>query len=511
WRRPRLSEEREDGFSVSRAGGPARDGEDFSDFRRRPPRAEDHSSPEGEEPPFGYEDADAEPLPAGKPTGRLKRAHALSFAGLFLFTVVLYFRPYELFTSLAGVRSLAFWIAVATLLAFVPSQLSAEGGLTIRPREVNLVLLLALAGLLSIPFSINREEAFGTFVEFAKVVIMFVVMVNVVRTPARLKALMFLGLAVGVLVGAGAINDYRLGNLRLQGERIQGIVGGMFDNPNDMALHLAMMTPLALALMLTSKGLLRKVLYAACALVMVLADVVTFSRGGFLGLICAAGLFMWKVGRRHRFAVIAVSLLAVLLFMAFMPGTMGERFAAVFDPTGETSSAAISAVSRRLILYRSILVALRHPLFGIGMGTFHTVSIHEQVAHNGYTQVASEMGIPAMLIYVMLILSPLKRMRAVERETVGSREDSGWYYLAVGLQACLVAYMVSSFFGSVAYLYNLYYPVGYAVCLHRMYTASREGKESAAAGGNSGGRARDTFAPPDESYGEPSIMRGRTG
>jgi hypothetical protein len=43
--------------------------------------------------------------------------------------------------------------------------------------------------------------------------------------------------------------------------------------------------------------------------------------------------------------------------------------------------------------------------------------------------------------------------------------------LAVGLQASLVAYMVSSFFASVAYLWYVYYIVGYAICLRRMYEA----------------------------------------
>src|ERR1043166_8580836 len=70
----------------------------------------------------------------GWPT--LKRGHALSFAGLLLFTAVTYFRPYELIPALSSFTSMAFWLAVLTLVVFIPTQLSVEGNLTYRPKEV---------------------------------------------------------------------------------------------------------------------------------------------------------------------------------------------------------------------------------------------------------------------------------------------------------------------------------------------------------------------------------------
>jgi O-antigen ligase len=122
-------------------------------------------------------------------------------------------------------------------------------------------------------------------------------------------------------------------------------------------------------------------------------------------------------------------------------------------------------------------VAVRNPLFGVGMGNFQYVSFRNQVTHNAYTQVAAEMGAFALVLYTLYIVAPLRRMRAVVRETFGARKTSRFYYLAAGLSASLVAYMVASFFASVAYYWNVYYLVGYAVCLHRLYGAS-EGAEA---------------------------------
>src|SRR6476660_2050354 len=45
----------------------------------------------------------------------LKRGHTLTFVGLFLFTFLVYFRPYELFPSLMWLSKSAFWVAVVTL------------------------------------------------------------------------------------------------------------------------------------------------------------------------------------------------------------------------------------------------------------------------------------------------------------------------------------------------------------------------------------------------------------
>jgi O-antigen ligase len=91
------------------------------------------------------------------------------------------------------------------------------------------------------------------------------------------------------------------------------------------------------------------------------------------------------------------------------------------------------------------------------------------VTHNSYTQVAAEMGMAALACYTMFIVTPLKKLGQISRETFEARRNSHYYYLAVGLQAALVGYMVCSFFASVVYLWYVYYLVAYAVCLRRLY------------------------------------------
>src|SRR5262245_10356604 len=197
----------------------------------------------------------------------IKRGHGVSFAGLFLFTVLLFFRPYELSSSLEFLSSAAFWIAALTVAVFLPTQLALEGNLTARPKEVNLVLLLVLAALLSIPLAISPALAWDTFFnkEFIRAVLMFVVLVNVVRTEKRLKALIFLSLAVTAYLSVQALLDYMAGRFTGSEMRIWGALGGMFGNPNDLAIHLVTMVPVAVGLLLASRNVLKKAMYGICA------------------------------------------------------------------------------------------------------------------------------------------------------------------------------------------------------------------------------------------------------
>jgi hypothetical protein len=358
-------------------------------------------------------------------------------------------------------------VALATLAFFLPTQLSLEGTLTARPTEVNLVLLLCLTGLLSIPLALNRfaawQEFSGTFI---RCIVIFIVMVNVVRTKARLKGLLFLALAAGLWLSFEAVNDFRLGLMTVEGYRAGGRGGGIFGNSNDMALFLVTLVPIAIALLLGSRSLARKFLFGSCAVLMVSGIVLTYSRGGFIGLLVALTFLAWKAGQRRRFEIIVVGFLIVVAFLALVPG-YALRLASILVPSLDPLG---SSEARSGELFRSLYVALRHPLLGIGMGNYAPeMSYRGLVTHNSYTQVAAEMGMAALACYTMFIVTPLKKLGQISRETFEARRNSHYYYLAVGLQASLVGYMVCSFFASVAYLWYVYYLVAYAVCLRRLY------------------------------------------
>lgn len=401
-----------------------------------------------------------------------RNGHTVTFAFLFLFSVILYIRPYEFFPGLSSFTSMAFYCGIITLGIYAVTQLSLEGNLTARPQEINLLMLLGLAALLSMPLASDVGGAWKTFSEqLIKALLIFVVLVNAVRTEFRLKLLLLLVLAVSIYLSVNAINDYRFGlfyrgALETNDGRIAGRIKGLFENSNDLALHLVTMIPIAIVLGISKRDPFRKLIYLGTAALMVGAVVVTYSRGGFLGLVAAGLILVRRLGRKNRVGTTVAMVFAVIMFLALAPGAYSGRLSSIFNSSADLTG---SSSQRNEVLKRSFWVALRHPVLGVGIGNFRHHSPRNLETHNAYTQVASEMGLAAMVIYILFLVHPLRRLRLIENESYSKPERSRFYYLSVGLQASLVGFMVSSFFGAVAYQWYVYYLVAYAVSLHQLF------------------------------------------
>lgn len=400
----------------------------------------------------------------------MRKDHTFTYIGIFLFTFILYFRPYELIPGLSGFSSMTSIAAIAAIVFYMVTQLSSGKLITVFSTEVKCVLFLFFWVLLTMPLAKDPGVSWTRFDEaFSKVVLIFVIMVNTLQTRLRLKGLMWLGIGVGIMVSYQAVLFYREGVFKTDGYRVSGTYNGMFGNPNDMALHLVLFIPIAFVLGIATKNKAAKAVYFLSAGILTAGIMVTQSRGGSLGLIAISAVLVWKLGKKQRLKVTAIALVIGLAVMAFAPGNYGLRMASIFVPSLDPVG---SSEQRSELLQQSIIVTLRNPL-GIGFGNFPLVGLDNKETHNAYTQVSAELGWLAFAVYLILIISPLRKLGAVERK-MSAEEDYSWiYYLSIGLQASIVGYMVSSFFGSVAFNWFIYYPIAYAVCLRRIYQSEQ--------------------------------------
>ncbi len=403
-----------------------------------------------------------------------RNGHTLSYLGLYLFSILVLFRPYELVSSLSFLSATAFYFALATLLVYLPTQLATEGNLTVLSTEVKAILVLTFLALVTIPIAKDPLIAWATFNDtFIKAVLMFIVMVNVLRNRRRLMGLMGLSLAMAFILSYQALDLFMKGEFKTEGYRVDVEIGGMFGNPNDMALHLVTMIPLAVCLGIAAKNKIMRFVFFAMAALFVSANFVTYSRGGFLGLVAASAVLVWKLGRKNRLNVSIVSIVIGIVVILLAPGNYGVRILSIFglapDPVG-------SSDQRRELLERSIIVSLRNP-WGIGIGNFPIVGVRNLVTHNAYTQVSSEIGILGLVAYLIFIVSPFRKLGAIERTLFAKDEQDWFYYMSIGLQASIVGYLVSSFFVAVAYNWFIYYLIAYAVAFRRIYRIERGLKE----------------------------------
>ncbi len=395
-----------------------------------------------------------------------RNGHSLTYIGVYIFTIIVLFRPYELIPGLGFLSSSALIVAIATLLIYLPTQLTTEGNLTSLSTEVKAVLVLTAFALFSIPIAKDPGTAWESFNDiFIKAVLIFIVMVNVVRNKKRLVGLMWLSFAIGVYLSVDILILTWKGQAAVEDYRFTAEVKGMFENPNELALHLVMMIPLVFTFGLAAKKIYLKAIYFAMTILMMAANFMTYSRGGFLGLIGASVVLVWKLGRKSRLKVTLSSAVVGLIVILLAPGNYGLRILSIFglaaDPNG-------SSDQRQELLIRSLLVTARNP-WGIGMGNFPIVSIHMLVTHNAFTQVSAELGLLALAAYLVFMVSPFRKLSAIERREFAADKSDWFYHAAIGLQASLVAYWISSFFAAVAYNWFIYYLIAYCVAFRRVY------------------------------------------
>lgn len=389
-----------------------------------------------------------------------------SFVGLYVFTLLLYARPNEWVPGLGSFPLLKI-VTVIIPLTFIAAKISSGEQLTILPVELKMLLVILGLGILFIPFAQSKEDSLNTLSEtFIKLVIIFTLLINVIDSRERLRSLLKLIVICGTVISLGAIRSFLTG--QFSKGRIEGIVGGMFQNANDLATGINLLIPIALVLALTSKGIVR-LFFCACAALMTAAVIVTFSRAGYLGLIALTILIFWKLRLRHRVLPIVTTLILLVTLILAIPGGYGSRLSKTMVESKDKSE---SVDDRTEVLRRGIMVALAHPVIGVGMGNFYLYSRRDLKAHNSYLEIWAELGLIGLAAYLTLLIAPLRSLKKVENETFNAQETEvvERFYLSLGLQATIVSYLVCSAFSSIQYQWFVYYPVAFAIALRGIHT-----------------------------------------
>lgn len=399
-----------------------------------------------------------------------RSSHPVAFAGLLLFTLLLYIRPGDLIPGVAEVFPIVKVVAIGTILAYILARVTNGERLTAWPLELKMVAVIVLLGIVFIPISASKSSTMDMLTDnFLKVVTIFMLMINLLDTKERIYSILRLVVVCGSVVALGTIWSVTRGGTQVDAtdNRLTGFVSGIFGNANDFAIAMNLLLPLAIVLALNNKGL-RRWLYFACAAALVLGVILSFSRGGFLGLIAMGMVLLWKVGRHNKVVAAMLVLMGLMIFASAVPNGYTERLFTIFNYQQDKTG---SAQERKELLDHALGLARTRLIYGVGMGNFGVYSISNKAAHNSYVEILVELGIVGLFAYLILLLTPLRSLKRIERETAhtGRVEDREIYNLSVGVRAAIVAYIVCSFFGSVQYSWFIYYPIAYAIALKRVH------------------------------------------
>ncbi len=331
-------------------------------------------------------------------------------------------------------------------------------------------LLLTMIGLLYLGAVLSpvwRGGALIRTIDFSKIYIAWVLVFLLITTFDRLRRIIFIQVFCVVVVCAVAI-------IKGYGTpRLEGVLGGIYTNPNDLAFAIVLSMPFALAFMVTARNTVVKVLWLCGMLVMMVAIFMTASRAGFIDLVICGSVTLYFFGiKGRRFYLIVATGIVGAVVMAAAGGKLYDRFTALSGDSTTDQSAYGSYEDRKYLMLRALDAIEHYPVLGLGLRNFYTYSLIWHDVHMTYLQICAEGGIAVLILYLMFFYRGFKNLKIL-RQTKNLDPD---IVLFVGaLQSSLVGFVVGACFAPEGYQFFPYFAVAFTATLLQTVKEQEQG------------------------------------
>jgi len=426
-------------------------------------------------PPLPYLEATWWRLPARVRRGRATTAapgSRTAFVALVSFTVILLLSP-QAWVPALGIVRVALLAAGIAIAAHVAERSIHRRPARPRSPEMGIAFALVCWSVLTVPLSSWPGGSIQVLTEhYLKAVVFFWLLGAIVTTTDRLRVFAWTLVLCSIPLATAGISNYFWGDPLSTGVRgfyrTAGYTGGagLTGNPNDLALMLNLIIPIAGVLAFVARGVSR-VVAASALLLSVAAVVFTFSRAGFLTLAASFVVFAAVLVRRKSPGSAVGLLLMALCVPPLLPDGYVARLGTIANIDADATG---SAQGRWTDLKVAVGVVADHPLVGVGIGQ-DILAMNEQRGatwrrvHNAYLQYGVDLGIPGLLLFAWLHVRCFRTARAVEQRAGGSPTHHDLALLAVGVQVSLVAFAVAAMFHPIAYQFYFFTIAGLAVAL----------------------------------------------
>jgi len=224
---------------------------------------------------------------------------------------------------------------------------------------------------------------------------------------------------------------------------------GLFPDPHMLAFFIGLVLPLALSALLFEKKTDFKLFIIFGLMFVVL--LLTFSRGGYLGLFFSTLvvlLFSWRFLKEKKKFLIFVSFALFFLIFIIFASPVLSRFISSF------SMSEGSSLGRIQIWQQAFSTFLEKPILGVGLGNYPKVadplSAYRSpiTSHNLYLDIATETGIFGLVIWLFLIFGSFYQLaRSIkDNRTVQDDKTKERISLKIGLAGSLGYFAVHSLF-----------------------------------------------------------------
>lgn len=336
-------------------------------------------------------------------------------------------------------------------------------------------------------YALEPEVARADLFERLKFAVIFVVVVNALRTDRQLRFyLLFLLTCFMVYPARGTIQNYFFTNYNYHGRVVWN---SNYSNPNDLGALCGLAAGVALTFSYSVYyKLSRRVIAAMCALILVAIMLLTQSRGVAIGLVAGIGVgFVMAMFRRSRNIVIGVVL--VMALSLAVPTKVWDRLSGISKLTSTSTIKEAdkegSAAERYEIQKTAWRIATDNPVLGVGLGNYpiankiYSPRLGARDTHDTYLNLWAEAGLPGLLLWSAFVVSVLRSFHKSNR----SPSKAGHGLQLVWIERAVIGFLVSGIFGSYSAQTMPYLLLGVLSC-SAVLTQMRSAQELPAATGS---------------------------
>ena len=305
-----------------------------------------------------------------------------------------------------------------TLLSYIAKLLIGKRAIKFRLIDgavVLFALLFLMGGIVSAGDVASTQSA---IIYFALLSIYFLT-VNLMNTHQWLERCIYAIAIPSILISIYGIVNYAAN--KMPASWVDGIMFSnitnravsVFDNPNILATYLILTAPFVWVLV-CRKGMSPKgrALAAAASISSLICIILTWSRGGWLGLILGAIVFC-LINYKYTLKYLLIVLISSPIWYKLIPNDVMSRFLSI----GNLSD---SSTYYRLFTWKGALKLFKdHLLGGIGVGESAFVQMYPLYAyigieatvhcHNLFLEIAVELGVIALVVFLLIMFMTLQK------------------------------------------------------------------------------------------------------
>jgi putative inorganic carbon (HCO3(-)) transporter len=413
----------------------------------------------------------AEPGPP--PSRTIARQHddesPLPFWALLTFTFVLLIAPQTFIPALGPLR-LAMVAAVAGIVGHVHGRIARRRPVTVWTPEIAATGCLVCWAAVTVPISLWPGGSVSFLLGiYLKTVAVFWLLCNVVTTVPKLRTMAWGLVLMSVPLAMTAVKNYLSGTFAYAAQpvvnRIVGYDAPLALNPNDLALVLNLIAPLAIALLLSGQTFSVRVALAAIVALDAIAVILTYSRTGFITLVAIGAVTLWKMRHRREAPWLWGALVLALACVPLLPAGYSDRLSTISDVDSDPTG---SSQARWADMIAAARFVARNPIVGAGIG-LDILALNEErgakwvEVHDTYLEYAVELGLPGLALFLVLLIASIRSARFAQRTAGDEAAGRALFHLAEGIETSLLGFVVAAVFSPGGYQFAFYYFAGLAV------------------------------------------------